>query len=34
MELLAVARMEGHDFEILAKPVHPTDLREKIRSQP
>jgi DNA-binding NtrC family response regulator len=30
--LLAEARAAGHDFEILAKPVHPTDLLIKIRS--
>ncbi len=29
--LLAEARAAGHDFEILAKPVHPTDLLAKIR---
>ena len=34
VDLLAVARSEGHDFEILAKPVHPSDLLEKIRNQP
>jgi DNA-binding NtrC family response regulator len=31
-ELLESARAEGHDFEVLAKPVHPTDLMTKIRS--
>jgi DNA-binding response OmpR family regulator len=33
-DLLAKASLEGHKFEILAKPVHPDDLLEKIRSQP
>jgi DNA-binding NtrC family response regulator len=32
--LLAKASLEGHEFEVLAKPVHPDDLLEKIRSQP
>jgi DNA-binding response OmpR family regulator len=31
MELLEMARAQGHDFEILAKPVHPADLLEKLR---
>ena len=26
------ARAEGHDFELLMKPVHPSDLRAKIQS--
>lgn len=26
------ARAEGHDFELMMKPVHPTDLRAKIKS--
>lgn len=34
MDLLEAARAQGHEFEILAKPVHPRDLLEKIRSQP
>lgn len=29
-ELLAAARMIGHDFEILAKPVHPDTLLQKM----
>jgi DNA-binding NtrC family response regulator len=29
-ELLDAARLQGHHFEILAKPVHPVDLLEKI----
>jgi DNA-binding response OmpR family regulator len=34
-DLLDRARAQGHaEFEILAKPLHPTDLLEKIRSQP
>ena len=31
-DLLEKARTEGHEFEILAKPVHPTDLLAKLRS--
>lgn len=31
-DLLERARSEGHEFEILAKPVHPTDLLAKLRS--
>jgi CheY-like chemotaxis protein len=31
-DLLEKARSEGHEFEILAKPVHPTDLLAKLRS--
>jgi DNA-binding response OmpR family regulator len=34
MDLLETARAQGHEFEILAKPVHPTHLLEKIRIQP
>lgn len=30
-DLLARARAQGHEFEILAKPVHPTDLLAKLR---
>jgi CheY-like chemotaxis protein len=30
-ELLAAASLQGHHFEILAKPVHPELLLEKIR---
>jgi len=26
-----MARQIGHEFEILAKPVHPTDLLAKLR---
>ena len=33
-DLLEKARAQGHDFDILAKPIHPTDLIEKIRTQP
>jgi DNA-binding NtrC family response regulator len=29
--LLEKARHQGHEFEILAKPVHPTDLLAKLR---
>ena len=31
-DLLENARLQGHEFEILAKPVHPQDLLAKIRS--
>lgn len=30
-DLLENARARGHEFEILAKPVHPQDLLAKIR---
>ena len=30
-DLLDKARAQGHEFEILAKPVHPTDLLAKLR---
>jgi CheY-like chemotaxis protein len=30
-DLLETARAQGHEFEILAKPVHPQDLLAKIR---
>jgi CheY-like chemotaxis protein len=30
-DLLDKARSQGHEFEILAKPVHPTDLLAKLR---
>ncbi|WP_263385624.1 response regulator [Granulicella arctica] len=32
-DLLRSARNEGHDFDLLAKPVHPSDLLRKIREQ-
>jgi CheY-like chemotaxis protein len=31
-DLLEKAQKEGHKFDILAKPVHPTDLLAKLRS--
>jgi CheY-like chemotaxis protein len=31
-DLLENARAQGHEFEILAKPVHPQDLLAKLRS--
>jgi CheY-like chemotaxis protein len=31
-DLLEKARAQNHDFEILAKPVHPADLLAKLRS--
>jgi CheY-like chemotaxis protein len=30
-DLLEDARKEGHEFEILAKPVHPQDLLAKLK---
>jgi DNA-binding NtrC family response regulator len=30
-DLLDQARMQGHDFDLLLKPVHPTDLLAKLR---
>ena len=30
-DLLERARTQGHEFDILAKPVHPTDLLAKLR---
>jgi DNA-binding NtrC family response regulator len=30
--LLEAARSNGHDFELLSKPIHPTDLLRKIRN--
>jgi DNA-binding NtrC family response regulator len=30
--LLQAARSNGHDFELLSKPIHPTDLLKKIRN--
>jgi CheY-like chemotaxis protein len=30
-DLLENARAQGHDFEILAKPVHPSDLLAKLK---
>jgi CheY-like chemotaxis protein len=30
-DLLERARAQGHEFEILAKPVHPKDLLDKLR---
>jgi CheY-like chemotaxis protein len=31
-DLLERAHTQGHEFEILAKPVHPTDLLAKLRA--
>jgi DNA-binding NtrC family response regulator len=28
--MLATAKLHGHDFEVLAKPVHPSDLLAKL----
>jgi len=30
--LLEAARADGHDFELLSKPIHPTDLLKKIQN--
>ena len=30
--LLEAARANGHDFELLSKPIHPTDLLKKIQN--
>jgi CheY-like chemotaxis protein len=30
-ELLQQARSSGHDFELLAKPIHPQDILDKLR---
>ncbi len=29
--LLDIARGNGHDFEVLSKPIHPTEFLQKIR---
>lgn len=34
VDLLEDARRQGHDFEILSKPVHPEDLLAKLNAQP
>jgi len=31
-DLLKEARAEGHDFDVLSKPIHPADLLAKLRS--
>jgi CheY-like chemotaxis protein len=31
-DLLSAARAEGHEFEILSKPVHPKDLLNRLKS--
>lgn len=31
-DLLETARQQGHEFEILAKPVHPQDLLAKLKA--
>lgn len=33
-DLLDQARAAGHEFDVLAKPFHPTTLIEKLRSEP
>ncbi len=30
-DMLATAKLHGHDFEVLAKPVHPSDLLARLR---
>ena len=32
-QLLEQARAQGHEFEILSKPLHPADLLERLRVQ-
>jgi CheY-like chemotaxis protein len=32
-DLLRAARDQGHDFSLLSKPVHPTDLLSRLREQ-
>jgi CheY-like chemotaxis protein len=32
-DLLSVARAQGHEFHLLAKPIHPADLLRQIRKQ-
>jgi len=31
-DMLATAKQQGHEFEVLAKPVHPSDLLARLRS--
>lgn len=31
-DLLQVARQRGHDFQVLSKPIHPTELLQNIRN--
>jgi CheY-like chemotaxis protein len=31
-DLLETARAQGHEFEIIAKPIHPSDLLAKLKS--
>ena len=30
-DLLEAARLQGHEFKVLAKPIHPTDLLARIK---
>jgi DNA-binding NtrC family response regulator len=32
VDLLEKARVQGHDFELLSKPIHPADLLAKLRT--
>ncbi len=32
-DLLEAARQQGHDFELLAKPIHPADLLARIKDE-
>jgi DNA-binding NtrC family response regulator len=32
-QLLEIAKDEGYDFEVLAKPIHPSELMVKVRSR-
>jgi CheY-like chemotaxis protein len=31
-DLLQIARSQGHDFEVLAKPIHPRDLLAQVKA--
>jgi DNA-binding NtrC family response regulator len=33
VDLLEGAKKQGYNFEVLAKPVHPTDLLKKVREK-
>jgi CheY-like chemotaxis protein len=32
--LLEIARSQGHEFEVMSKPIHPNDLLAKLRAVP
>jgi len=33
MDMLEVVRTQGHNFEVLAKPIHPTELLARVEGQ-